>query len=257
MMITVIGRGHGGTRAMSHTLAASGVYMGAENNASGDLVPPDAMYEACRVLARNVRRLDGLEWDWSALHKGPIDPAFQTLIREYLGSVLSSGAEVKGWKIPETTLVFPWIRRMFPKIRYIFWVRDPRDSILAGHLTDDLRDFGVDCPSTENMQRRRAISWKYQDDLVRSTPRPKHWIKVRFEDFVLRQEETLKRLENFLGIPLARITVRPESVGRWKTASGEYDFDFLQPALREHGYTPAAATARVADGGHGKRRRKR
>ena len=70
-------------------------------------------------------------------------------------------------------------------------------------------------------------------------------------------EETLKRLENFLGIPLARITVRPESVGRWKTASGEYDFDFLQPALREHGYTPAAATARVADGGHGKRRRKR
>jgi len=51
-------------------------------------------------------------------------------------------AEVKGWKIPETTLVFPWIRRIFPEIRYIFWVRDPRDSILGGHLTDDLREHG-------------------------------------------------------------------------------------------------------------------
>jgi hypothetical protein len=49
MLITVIGRGHGGTRAMSHTLSASGVDMGAPLNESGDLLPPDDMYEACRV----------------------------------------------------------------------------------------------------------------------------------------------------------------------------------------------------------------
>ena len=41
MMITVIGRGHGGTRAMSHTLSESGVYMGATLNGSGDLIPPE------------------------------------------------------------------------------------------------------------------------------------------------------------------------------------------------------------------------
>ena len=40
MLITVIGRGHSGTRAMSHTLSASGVFMGAPLNVSGDLVPP-------------------------------------------------------------------------------------------------------------------------------------------------------------------------------------------------------------------------
>ena len=54
-IITVIGRGHSGTRAMSHTLSASGVFMGEPLNKSGDLLPPEAMYDACRVLARYVQ----------------------------------------------------------------------------------------------------------------------------------------------------------------------------------------------------------
>ena len=50
-LITIIGRGHSGTRAMSHTLTASGVFMGEPLNRSGDLLPPQDMYDACRVLA--------------------------------------------------------------------------------------------------------------------------------------------------------------------------------------------------------------
>ena len=37
-LITVIGRGHSGTRAISQTLYASGVYMGSTLNPSGDKV---------------------------------------------------------------------------------------------------------------------------------------------------------------------------------------------------------------------------
>ena len=236
-MITVIGRGHGGTRAMSQTLSQSGVYMGAQLNGSGDLVPPGDMYEACRVLARRVRWLGDLQWDFGELHTCEIDPQFVRLIEGYLQSVLSSQSEHKGWKIPETTLVFPWIRRMFPDIRYIYWLRDPRDSILGPHCTDDLADFGIPYPATDDVRLRRAISWKYQDDLIRATPRPKYWIKIRFEDFVLTQAETLRRLEEFLGIKLARIPVRTDPVGRWKTDGGVNHFDFLEPAMDEHGYT--------------------
>jgi len=235
-MITVIGRGHGGTRAMSHTLSESGVYMGAQLNGSGDLVPPDDMYAACRVLARRVKWLGELEWDFGELFEGEIDPEFSRLINSYLESVLSSDAEHKGWKIPETTLACPWIQRMFPDIKYIYWVRDPRDSIIGAHCTDDLADFGIEYPRTDDVRRRRAISWKYQDDLMHATPRPKHWIKVRFEDFVLEQDETLARLEEFLGIKLAKIPVSTDPVGRWKTDTGTNHFDFLAPAMEEHGY---------------------
>ena len=227
---------------MSHTLSASGVYMGSPLNGSGDLLPPEAMYDACRVLARHVTWRGDLEWDFEALHSMPIPAEFERLIRSYLRSVLESFAEHRGWKIPETTLVYPWILRMFPEIKYIFWVRNPRDCIIGSHITDDMKAFGIEYPATDDERRRRAISWRYQYDLVRATPRAAQWIEVRFEDFVLRQEETLQRLEAFLGLPLARIPVHPEAVERWRHDQGVNCFDFLEPAMREYGYEiPEAA----------------
>ena len=237
MMVTVIGRGHSGTRAMSHTLSASGVFMGAPLNGSGDLIPPEAMYEACRVMAKHIVYLGQNRWDFRRLQTVPIDPAFTRLIEAYLASVSSSTAEYKGWKIPETTLVFPWIVRMFPEIHYVYWVRDPRDCILGAHVTDDLTEFGIPYDKTDDIRQRRAISWEYQVELVKATPKPRHWLTVRFEDFVLDQEHTLARLEKHLGIPLARIPVDPTRIGQWKSDAGRHDFDFFRADLIEHGYT--------------------
>lgn len=236
-LVTIIGRGHGGTRAISHTLYASGVYMGQTLNASGDLVPPEAMYEACRIFARYVDWTGGLEWDFSRAFSAEIPQEFKQLIEKYLAAVLASKAEHRGWKIPETTLVYPWIQRMFPEARYVFWIRDPRDSILATHKTDDMADFGIDYPKTDDVLRRRAISWKYQYDLVQATPKPAHWLEVRFEDFVHDQGATLERLEKFLGYDLARIIVRPDAVGRWRSKPEEdVSFDFFEPALKAYRY---------------------
>ena len=237
-LITIIGRGHSGTRAISHTLYTSNVYMGSTLNASGDLLPPQAMYEACRVAAKHVvwKGGDTLEWDFSALHTMDIPTEFTDLLYKYLDSVLKNKAEHKGWKIPETTLVYPWIVRLFPDIKYVFWIRNPRDCILGQHLTDDMLDFGIPYPATDDIRMKRAISWKYQYDLVKSTPKPANWLEVRFEDFVLEQEETLTRLENFLDIPLARIIVRPDSIDRWKEDAGVNYFDFFAPAMIEYGY---------------------
>lgn len=235
-LITVIGRGHSGTRAMSHTLSASGVFMGSPLNVSGDLLPPQAMYDACRVLAPFINWQGELNWDFEAVQSCPIPDEFVSLIDQYLVSVREYPGEHKGWKIPETTLVFPWILRLFLDIKYIFWIRDPRDCILGAHVTDDLTRFGISYPLTEDERLRRAISWKYQYDLIKATPKPPNWIEVRFEDFVLRQDETLARLEAYLGIPLAKIPVNPEAVGRWKTDTGVYDFDFFGPFLDEFGY---------------------
>jgi hypothetical protein len=235
-MITVIGRGHSGTRAISHTLYTSGVYMGQNLNPSGDLVPPQAMYEACRVFGQYVKWNGDLSWDFSAVHSMDIPTEFTDLLEMYLASVLNHKGTLKGWKIPETTLVYPWIARLYPEMHYVFWIRNPRDCILGKHVTDDLRDFGVDYPETDAERKRRAISWKYQYDLVRSTPKPDKWIEVRFEDFLLNQEETLQRLETFLEMPLSRIIVRPEAATRWKKDTGVNYYPFFEPAMRDYGY---------------------
>jgi len=236
MMVTVIGRGHSGTRAMSHTLSASGVFMGGKLNGSGDLVPAEDFYDACRVMAGYVKYLGDLNWDFSALHDMPIDPEFERLVNRYLASLHESDAEHRGWKLPETVLVLPWIVRMFPDINYIYWIRDPRDCILGSHMTDDLADFGIEYDRTDDIRERRAISWKYQSEIYKATPTPKNLLEVRFEDLVLRQDETLKRLEAFLGITMGRVEMRPESVGRWRTAEGRYDFPFFHEELERYGY---------------------
>ncbi|MCB0138720.1 MAG: sulfotransferase [Caldilineaceae bacterium] len=239
-LVTIIGRGHSGTRSISHTLYASNVYMGACLNRSGDLIPPQAMYDACRVMARHVQWTGDLSWDFHQLHEMEIPQEFTDLLNEFLQSVLKEHERnpnaMVGWKIPETTLVYPWIRRLFPDMKYIFWIRDPRDCILGRHVTDDMTEFGIEYPQTEDPRLRRAISWKYQYDIVNATPRPENWIEVRFEDFVFKQEETLQRLEAYLGIPLARIPMRADSVGRWQSDDGQYDFDFFHDAMQRYGY---------------------
>jgi hypothetical protein len=128
---------------------------------------------------------------------------------------------------------------LFPDIKYIFWIRDPRDCILNRHITDDLRKFGINYPETDDVRLQRAISWKYQYELVRATPRPPNWIEVRFEDFVRYQAQTLARLEDYLGIPLGRIIVRPDAVERYRLDNDNHDFDFFAPELAQYGYVTA------------------
>jgi hypothetical protein len=236
-LIIIIGRGHSGTRAISRTLRESGVFMGAQLNQSDDLVPAEDMYEACRVFARHVKHIDGLHWDFSDALSMDIPHEFTRLVHSYARSVLESDAEYRGWKLPETTLVLPWILHMYPDAYYIYWVRDPRDSIIGRHLTDDLADFGVPYEKTPDERERRAVSWKYQREIVAATPQPKRWLQVRFEDFVLDQEAQLKRLERFLGLPLVRIPVKPEAVGRWRNDTERHDFNFLRKDMAELGYT--------------------
>jgi hypothetical protein len=235
-LITVIGRGHSGTRAISQTLHASGVFMGSQLNDSGDLMPPENLYDACRVLGRRIRYAGDLEWDFAGLQTDTLPSDFTSLVETYLCSVLQSKNPNRGWKLPETTLIYPWIVRMFPDARYIFWVRHPLDSILGSHLTDDLARFGVPAPEEEDLFQRRAVSWYYQFEIQRAFPRPKNYIEVRYEDFVLKQSEVLRRLEDFLQVKLATIPVHPESVNKWPGRLDRVDFKYLTPALEYYGY---------------------
>lgn len=125
---------------------------------------------------------------------------------------------------------------MFPEIVCIHWVRDPRDCILSGHVTDDLSDFNIQYPKVKDVREMRAVSWKYQRELMKATPEPKRLLKIRFEDMIFKQDDTLARLESFLGFKPAKVKVRTDSVGRWKTDSGNHMFDFFKEDMAECGY---------------------
>jgi hypothetical protein len=238
--IAVIGRGNSGTRILSHTLYASGVFMGRRLNEHADTVPGQPMYDACRIVAKHVRWDGGLSWGFDRLHSMAVDPEFEALVQTYLKDVLAWPRPPVGWKLPETTLAYPWIVRMLPEARYLHIVRDPRDSLLTAHLTDDLRKFGVPSPDTDDAMSRRVASWKYQHEIVDATPRPKHFISIRYEDLVLDHEHTMQRLEGFLGIPLARIVIDKTRIGRSRSEPGlPRQLEPLAPHMRELGYGEA------------------
>jgi hypothetical protein len=108
---------------------------------------------------------------------------------------------------------------MFPEAHYIHWVRDPRGSASGGHITDNLSRFGVQSEPASapflpfmrknQTEEKRIESWVYHEEIVRASPRPKNFISVRFEDFVLSQDTELARLSAFLGIPLRRVATDP------------------------------------------------
>jgi hypothetical protein len=144
--------------------------------------------------------------------------------------------EFRGWKLPETNLIFPWIVRLLPEIKYIYWVRDPRDCILGPHRTDDLRRFNIPFRPGSDELESRAASWKYQYDIVKATPAPKHFLIVRYEDFVENQTRELERLEEFLGLRLMEVPVDPSRVALWRKHSQHREFPFLRRALAELDY---------------------
>lgn len=204
---------------------------------SGDTLLPDPMYEASDLVAEHVRWDGGLSWDFDPLHTMPIDPKFEELVDTYLRRILAWTKSHRGWKLPETTLAYPWIARMFPEVIYIYVVRDPRDCLLGSHRTDDLRKCNVRCPDLEHELDQRVASWKYQYEIVKATPRPERFILIKFEDLVLDPESTLQRLEGFLDMPLARIVMDRTRVGLWRSDPRLLShIQPLEPAMRELGY---------------------
>lgn len=64
----------------------------------------------------------------------------------------------------------------------------------------------------------------------------KNSIEVRFEDFVLNQETTISRLENFFGKELARIPMRPDSLHKWRDKINPAEFSYLFDAMNYYDY---------------------
>ena len=50
------------------------------------------------------------------------------------------------------------------------------------------------------------------------------------------QDNTLARVGEFLGIPLSKIEMRPDSVGRYKTDAGVHMYDFFKADMLACGY---------------------
>ncbi len=210
-LIIIIGRGHGGTRLISECLEKSGVYMG-KTNKSGDHVPARSLYKASYIAGSRVKQIDQYEWDFGGLVQTKPDDLYISYINRYTKTILSNRAQVKGWKLPETILSYPWVTQLFPDAYYIHWTRDPRDALTGDHITDCLSYWNIPSKYTTVSDNSKIESWIYQRRIVDATPKPKNYIHIQYEDFVCSQKKTLKKLEKFLGIKLIPVDVNKNKI---------------------------------------------
>lgn len=215
-MIIVVGRGNSGASLLAHTLSASGVYMG-QLAPNYDHVPKEGLasiHAAVSLYSPFVEKI-GNVWLFTRANSHETPPyAFTKAVRSYARAIVNHRKSNCGWKLPATALALPWVIKMFPKAHYIQWDRDPRDCIQRSHPLDDLSRFGVRTRQSDNIYEQRAWSWIYQAELLRWTPRPKRWLRVRYEDFVRDQESTIERIEFFTDERLERLPVTQEPIGR-------------------------------------------
>jgi hypothetical protein len=231
-LVIVIGRGHSGTRAIAKGLHASGVYMGSVFN--GD--PLDYVWEGCDIIkqinnmSKNSIYLGEYEWDFSKFVKDDIPVEFINSLEQYLEPIFKSENVLKGWKLPEFNLVYPYLVRIFPEAKFIHWVRHPLDNILKPHTTDKMKNIDFE---RKGMYFNRAISWKYQWNIVEKTPKPKNFLRLKLEDYVANPKSTEKKLTAFLGIPLKMPPTKKEVVGRWGESDLKLDhiIEFLKTEL--------------------------
>ncbi len=131
---------------------------------------------------------------------------FVAQLRQFAAAVLGGlygakpGATLLLEKTPDHALHLPLIRTLFPDAPVIHLVRDGRD-VVASLLAAGRQDWGRSW--TPPTARQAAARWVHWLDAVRRDATPP-FLQVRFEDLLADAPAVLRRVCDFLGLPLSR-----------------------------------------------------
>jgi tetratricopeptide (TPR) repeat protein len=103
-------------------------------------------------------------------------------------------------KNPELTMLLPLVARVFPEMKILFAVRDPRDVVISCFVQQlPLNAVSVHYLTLESTARKYARSmtaWLKIRDMLRNP-----WIEIRYEDMVADLEGQARKALDFLGLP--------------------------------------------------------
>jgi hypothetical protein len=163
-------------------------------------------------------------------------------------------------KNPELTMLLPLVARVFPEMRILFAVRDPRDVVLSCFMQQlPLNPVSVHYLTLEGTAKKYAKTmnawFKFRDML--GNP----WLEVRYEDTVADLEAQSRKVLDFLALPwdervleyyrraqtkhvhsptYEAVTkpVYSSSIGRWRNYARQLDpyMKILQPYIEAFGY---------------------
>ena len=164
-------------------------------------------------------------------------------------------------KNPELTMLLPLVARVFPEMKILFALRDPRDVVISC-FTQQLPFNAVSVhyltlEGTAKKYVKMMQAWLKIRDMLRNP-----WIEIRYEDMVADLEAQARKVLEFLGLPwdervldyhrraqqkhvhsptYEAVTkpVYTSSIGRWRNYAKQLEpyQEILQPFVEAFGYT--------------------
>lgn len=217
--LVIGGTGGSGTRLIALLCQIAGYHLGERHNDALDAI------------------------DFLPLHERWLNPYLSGLLddsqleqmrAELLDQVASLHADVPpeqqrtwGWKAPRSLLLMPMLESSIPGLRFIHVLRDGRDMAYSNNQ-NQLRKHG---PALLSKQQLNKAEWLQSMAFwQRANLRAAHhgqnfmagrYLRVRYEDVLSNDTETMANLANFLGVDPAQANAmqghaRPTTtVGRW------------------------------------------
>ena len=163
-------------------------------------------------------------------------------------------------KNPELVGMLPLVARVFPEMRILFALRDPRDVVISCFVQQlPLNPVSVNYLTLEDTAKKYAATMRNWMKIRGMLKNP--WIEVRYEDMVADLESQARKALDFVGLPwddsvlqyhqraqqkhvhsptYEAVTkpVYTTSIGRWRNYERHLApyLEILQPFVREFGY---------------------
>lgn len=186
--IIILGRGHSGTRAIAKLLRVNGVFMGEPYHYGYEEIDVSLIHICCEYIH----------------HPDKKDYIIGEM-RYFLQSLINSNGIFSGWKRPTSIFLFPLLCELFPQAKFIFWTRHINDNINKPQATTDDLSLLFKLHKTT-----RQESWNYMNSLVLYSQKPKNFLHMKFEDFLLNNNDSLNILSDFVGLKLKPILINKE-----------------------------------------------
>jgi tetratricopeptide (TPR) repeat protein len=135
-------------------------------------------------------------------------------------------------KNPQATFFLPAFIRVFPEIKILIALRDPRDVVLSCFMQCYVQVTPSCAPylsleKTAEGYAHMAERWKLFSSLIKNP-----WLEVRYEDVVADLESVSRRVLDFLGVAWDSSVLRFDEHARSKRVRSPTYADVTQPVYR-------------------------
>jgi hypothetical protein len=236
--VVIFNKSHSGSRLLAELVRASGIYMGAHQNESGD---SEDMLELVEYVVENYYP------DFNRLWRGDQSPDAElcALITRACRRHLDGRQTQRwGWKLSETAYVLPLVDYLFPKARYLHLIRDGRDIAFSDHVPPFNTFWQKIYTNAAGMRYWHGLWFGRMSKLAyRIDPLPynvQHWInsvtvgqhfgamlrerymETRYEDLCLRFDVEALRILSFIDAPSAASAIASLRSNVAQTAIGKF-----------------------------------